>query len=115
MYHETTLLIGMLIKIKSYFIAVVVGFVSSTIRYIQYRRNIRDGIDEPNAIALLDWFLFGCMASVITMTGVAFLEYMKIEFSAPMILFIFWLGYITDYLFQSIPMMLKKTIEKYFK
>jgi hypothetical protein len=76
---------------------------------------VREGTYRDKNIGILDWFLFGCMASVITMTGVAFLEYMEVEFSTPMILFIFWLGYITDYLFQSIPMFLKKTIDKYFQ
>ena len=103
------------LKIKAYLVAVFIGFVSSSVRYIEHKRQVRLGISKKKIkiIEPMDWFLFGCMASVITTTGVALIEYMGYEFSSPMIAVIFWMGYMTDYLFQWIPVFLKNKLDKY--
>ena len=103
-----------LAKYKAYLIAALMGFVSSTIRLIEFKRKVREG--KTKAIKMLgftDWFLFGCMATVITITIVELDKYFEINLSLGALgIVCFWLGYLTDYLFQIIPMMLKDTIKK---
>lgn len=106
-------LLAALAKYKAYLIALLMGFVASTIRIIEFKRKVREGKTKAiKMLGLTDWFLFGCMASVVSATGVSLIEYLGFEFSTPMIAFIFWLGYMTDYLFQWIPMIMKEKIKK---
>lgn len=108
------IVLAALAKYKAYLIALLMGFVASTIRIIEFKRKVREG--KTKAIKMLgftDWFLFGCMAAVVAATGVSVIDYLGMEFTEPMIVLIFWLGYITDYLFQWIPAILKDKLKKY--
>lgn len=106
-------ILTILIKMKAYIIAIFVAYISATVRYVEYRRKINNGTFDKKKIKLAtktDWFLFGIMASIITMTGLACLEYMGLELNMPFALLLFWLGYMTDYLFQWVPIMIKKKL-----
>lgn len=105
------------VSFKTYLIAIAVAFVSSTVRYMQHKRKFRSGElpKEVKKIKFVDWFLFGAVASIMTMSGVALIEYLGFEFTNPMILLIFWVGYMTDYLYLWVPEFLQKQLDKYSK
>ena len=106
-------LAGLLFKFKAYIIAILMAFASSSVRYIEYKRKVMAGyVPKVSMDRLKDWFLFGCMSTVITLTGLAVIEQLGYEFSFPFAILLFWLGYMTDYLYQFIPNLIKKQLNK---
>lgn len=89
-----------IVKSKMYIGAVLVALASSFVKYIQAKRN-------NEAPKWKDFLLFSVVASVVTLSGLALMQYlgMEIDFLAYMIMF--WLGISTDYLYGFIERLIK--------
>lgn len=106
------------VKAKSYLIATAIAFLSSSVRYVEYKRKWRNGEITKKKIKianLTDWFLFGVMASIVTWTFLACIESLGYEVNMIVWMTMFWMGYLTDYLYQWIPILIKKQLGKIMK
>ncbi len=85
---------------KSYLSSIVIAFLSSGIKSLQENRKGEGG-------SFSDFWKFGLLACVITLTALGIMQYMGMKFDFIAMVIMFWLGVFSDYLYGAIGKLLE--------
>ena len=101
-------IIALIAKSKIYFFAVLTAFLSGTVKYVQEKRNNK----TPS---LKDFLYFSIVASAVTLSALAVMQYLGMEINFFGFMIMFWLGISTDYIYTAILRLIKARAEKIIK
>lgn len=103
-----SLIFAFLVKIKVYAVAVLIAFVSGFIKYIQDKRT---GVKST----FKDFLMFSIVASFITLSALAVMQYLGMEIDFLSMMIMFWLGIFTDYIYGAIGKLIEAIGNKIIK
>lgn len=84
-----------LVKSKVYLATIFIAFVSGFVKYIQDRRT---GVET----SIKHFFMFSIVASFITLSALALMQKMGLEFDLLSMMIMFWVGIFTDYIYIAL-------------